>query len=188
MPRYLYLCRHGQSIWNAQGILQGQLNCNLSKLGKQQAMNLAAQAQSWNIQYLFHSSLTRAQQTAQICAEKLNLVPQSIAGTQERNFGSWQGKTTSDLSEYQHFRQQCYNNIHAKPNAQSESTQDVRVRMQSALKTITQTISGNVMLISHGDAIDCLLSLWTSPVQLGNGQHIRLTQQGHNFTWREQVE
>lgn len=192
-PQFLYLCRHGQSQWNAQGILQGQLNCDLSELGQQQAADLASQAQSWNIQHLFHSNLTRAQQTAQVCAEQLNLVPQSITGTQERNFGSWQGKTTSDLSEYQHFREQCYNNIHAKPNAQSESSQEVRIRMQTALndialKTIAETTTGNVMLISHGDAIDCLLSLWTSPVQLRNCQHVRLILKDHNFVWSAQID
>ncbi|MGJ8680729.1 histidine phosphatase family protein [Paraglaciecola sp.] len=188
MPRYVYLCRHGQSQWNAKGILQGQLDCKLSDTGLQQAAGLAGQAQSWHVQHLFHSGLTRAQQTAQICAEQLNLVPQSIAGTQERNFGNWQGKTTSDLSEYQHFRQQCYSKIHSKPNAQSESTLDVRVRMQGALKAIAEVTTGNVMLISHGDAIDCLLSLWTSPVQLGNCQYVRLTFQAHNFVWSEQID
>lgn len=187
-PRYLYLCRHGQSQWNAKGILQGQLNCSLSELGLQQAANLAAEAQSWYIQHIFHSDLTRAQQTAQICAKQLNLAPQSITGAQERNFGSWQGQAITHLSEYQRFRQECYNNLHAKPNAQSESTQEVRVRMQSAVKTISEAATGNVMLISHGDAIDCLLSLWTSPTQLKNCQHVRLTLKNHNFVWSEQIE
>jgi probable phosphoglycerate mutase len=180
---YLYLCRHGQSQFNAQGILQGQLESALTDLGRQQAFELAHNAKQWNITQIFSSHLGRAKHTAQICGEVLQLQTQQLAGVEERHFGRWQGQGIKHISSFSDFQTHCYSQPTLKPNETAESTGEVRTRMSSALTMLaTSNTQGNILLISHGDAIDCLLTLWAKPHKLCNGQGIKLVKTVGSFT------
>ncbi|MBN26113.1 MAG: histidine phosphatase [Alteromonadaceae bacterium] len=210
-----YLCRHGQSEFNALGLLQGHLESPLSPLGITQAESLALKAQQWEIDHIVSSHLGRAQQTAHICAEFLNkavhhlqlIKPQSTADLAERHLGAWQGKAVAQLAEFHQFSTLCYQQTHLTPpnslervnsleriNSQekSESTDTVRQRMQNALRDIAQmtelhTRSSsselNVLVISHGDALACLMSQFTQPVLLKNTQGMLLTYQNGRLEW-----
>lgn len=215
-----YLCRHGQSEYNAMGLLQGHLESPLSPLGITQAQTLALKAKLWEIGHIVSSHLGRAQQTAHICAEFLNkeihhsqrIEPQSTADLAERHLGDWQGKAFAQLAGFHQFNSLCYqqtnltppnslepNDSHERANSlecgnsqgKSESTAVVRQRMQNALCYIAQTngvkarSSGelNVLVISHGDAIACLMSQFIQPVLLKNTQGILLTYQNDTLEW-----
>ncbi|MBU3018432.1 histidine phosphatase family protein [Paraglaciecola agarilytica] len=234
-----YLCRHGQSEFNALGLLQGHLESPLSPLGITQAESLALKAKQWEIDHIVSSHLGRAQQTAHICAEFLNkavhhlqlITPQSTADLAERHLGAWQGKAVAQLAEFHQFSTLCYQQTHLtppdsfeqgnslerinslerdnslKPDEQrehinspertksqekSESTDTVRQRMQNALRDIAQmtelhTRSSsselNVLVISHGDALACLMSQFTQPVLLKNTQGMLLTYQNGTLEW-----
>ncbi|MGY8899829.1 MAG: histidine phosphatase family protein [Paraglaciecola sp.] len=240
-----YLCRHGQSEFNALGLLQGHLESPLSPLGITQAESLALKAKQWGVDHIVSSHLGRAQQTARICAEFLNkevhhlqlITPQSTADLAERHLGAWQGKAVAQLAEFHQFNTLCYQQTHLTPpnslerdeqrerinslerdeqrervnslepdekrerinsleriNSQekSESTDTVRQRMQNALRDIAQmtelhTRSSsselNVLVISHGDALACLMSQFTQPVLLKNTQGMLLTYQNGTLEW-----
>jgi probable phosphoglycerate mutase len=222
-----YLCRHGQSEFNALGVLQGHLESPLSPLGITQAESLALKAQQWGVNHIVSSHLGRAQQTAHICAEFINkavlhlqlIKPQSTADLAERHLGAWQGKAVAQLAEFHQFNTLCYQQTHLTPpnslervnslepdekrervnsleriNSQekSESTDTVRQRMQNALRDIAQTTElhtrfssseVNVLVISHGDALACLMSQFTQPVLLKNTQGMLLTYQNGRLEW-----
>jgi broad specificity phosphatase PhoE len=252
-----YLCRHGQSEFNALGVLQGHLESPLSSLGITQAESLALKAQQWEIDHIVSSHLGRAQQTAHICAEFLNkavlhsqlITPQSSADLAERHLGAWQGKAGAQLAEFHQFNTLCYQQTHLTPpnslerdekrervnslerdeqrervnslepdeqrerinslerdeqrerinsleriksQEKSESTDTVRQRMQNALRDIAQTTELhtrfssselNVLVISHGDALACLMSQFTQPVLLKNTQGMLLTYQNGRLEW-----
>ncbi|GAC10880.1 histidine phosphatase family protein [Paraglaciecola chathamensis] len=234
-----YLCRHGQSEFNALGLLQGHLESPLSSWGITQAESLALKAKQWEIDHIVSSHLGRAQQTAHICAEFINkavhhlqlITPQSTADLAERHLGAWQGKAVAQLAEFHQFNTLCYQQTHLTPpnslepdekrervnslerdeqrerlnslepdekreriNSQekSESTDTVRQRMQNALRDIAQmtelhTRSSsselNVLVISHGDALACLMSQFTQPVLLKNTQGMLLTYQNGTLEW-----
>lgn len=216
-----YLCRHGQSEFNALGLLQGHLESPLSPLGITQAESLALKAKQWGVDHIVSSHLGRAQQTAHICAEFLNkavlhlqlITPQSTADLAERHLGAWQGKAVAQLAEFHQFNTLCYQQTHLTPpnslepdkkresinsleriNSQekSESTDTVRQRMQNALRDIAQmtelhtrssSSEVNVLVISHGDALACLMSQFTQPVLLKNTQGMLLTYQNGTLEW-----
>jgi probable phosphoglycerate mutase len=184
---YLYLCRHGQSDYNAKGLLQGQLDNPLTALGKEQAALLACRAKEWDISTLISSPLGRAKQTADICAQTLNLNVAVQIGFEERHYGQWQGSPICQLDEFEHFKQRCYLQPDLIPCMGAESTETVRNRMTRQLKLLSQKhITGNILLISHGDAIDCLLSMCTTPKTITNGQHLRFVKMADNFVWDQQ--
>ena len=68
-----YLARHGQTEWNIEGRIQGQLDSPLTALGKQQALLLAEQCKMLSITSLLTSPLGRALATAELCAKALAL-------------------------------------------------------------------------------------------------------------------
>lgn len=165
-------------------MLQGQLDNPLTALGKEQATRLATRAREWNISTIVSSHLSRAQQTAEICAQSLNLTAASQRGFEERHYGDWQGVPISQLHSYEHFKLKCYSQTDWVPCSGAESTTTVRNRMVRQLKALAQThLKGNILLISHGDAIDCLLSMWTTPKTMTNCQHIRLIKVVNDFVW-----
>ncbi|WP_339725713.1 histidine phosphatase family protein [uncultured Paraglaciecola sp.] len=178
----MYLCRHGQSHYNAQGKLQGQLESPLTCLGKTQAKQLAISAKSWGITHIISSSLSRAQQTAQICGQLLEVPVAIQTGLEERHYGHWQGSSISQLPDFEEFKQHCYSHLDLAPCAGAESTAQVRTRMEKQLSVLAQAPStGNLLVISHGDAIDCLITSWSAPRHMKNSQHLRLIKEANNF-------
>lgn len=182
----MYLCRHGQSFYNAQGKLQGQLESPLTSLGKEQAAHLALEAKKWGIRHVISSPLGRAQQTANICAQTLNLSVAVKTGFEERHYGHWQGSPINQLPDFEQFKKYCYLQLDWTPCDNAESTAQVRDRMLKQLSFLCQHTDGNILLISHGDAIDCLLSIWTTPRNITNSQHLRLVKVANSFVLDEQ--
>lgn len=95
----LWLVRHGQSIWNATGRVQGQSGEGLSALGHRQA----AAAATWLSATLddgrvISSDLSRAHETATPIAAALGVDVQLDADVRERCFGSWEGHTPQELA------------------------------------------------------------------------------------------
>lgn len=95
MSRVL-LVRHGQSVWNAEGRWQGQLDPPLSDLGAAQAK--AAAAHLDGVVAVATSDLQRARRTADILADELGIGPAVVElGLRERNAGAWEGLTRDEI-------------------------------------------------------------------------------------------
>jgi broad specificity phosphatase PhoE len=69
----LLLIRHGQSVANTEGRLQGQFDSPLTDLGRDQAQALARRLvrEGWTISTVYASDLSRAAETAGILAAEL---------------------------------------------------------------------------------------------------------------------
>lgn len=61
----IYLVRHGETDYNRFGIIQGQLDTNLSELGVEQAKQVGNHLKNVKFDYVFSSDLNRASNTAQ---------------------------------------------------------------------------------------------------------------------------
>jgi 2,3-bisphosphoglycerate-dependent phosphoglycerate mutase len=69
----LYLIRHGESTYNAQGRIQGRSDCDLSDHGRRQAQAMARRMADAPIEAVYASPLRRATQTAEFLASALGL-------------------------------------------------------------------------------------------------------------------
>ena len=56
----LVAIRHGETVWNTQGLQQGQLNSDLTDLGRAQARALADRLTGGQFDSLYSSDLGRA--------------------------------------------------------------------------------------------------------------------------------
>lgn len=148
-----YLARHGQTEWNVERRIQGQLDSLLTYEGKIQASQLAVQCSTLNITQILTSPLGRAVQTAAICAETLNLVVKTVPGFEERHFGLWQGKLVSEVNIEENYNEITSLITDCKPG-QGESAKELLRRFEKTLIAELQAAHHETYLIvSHGDII-----------------------------------
>lgn len=100
----IYLLRHGETDWNTAGRLQGHVDIPLNQNGIQQIECVASTLAELNpcIDIIISSPLLRAQKSAEIVAEKLNLKKNDIVTEPlfiERGFGIGEGMIWKEANE-----------------------------------------------------------------------------------------
>ena len=69
----IYIVRHGQDEDNANGLLNGHRDKELTALGRQQAKVIAGKLKGDGIDVIYTSPLKRAYETAEIIAKELQI-------------------------------------------------------------------------------------------------------------------
>lgn len=161
----LFLLRHGQSTWNAEGRCQGQSLAagGLSADGRAQALataeelakKLAAGAQPV-AQAILASDLLRARQTAQIIAEVLDLPVQLDAGLREQSLGQLEGKLyTARFGDgtVQEAIDELWRDPFRRPPG-GESVADLYNRVQTTLIRLAKLHPGQILVVAtHGGVV-----------------------------------
>jgi glucosyl-3-phosphoglycerate phosphatase len=93
----LVLWRHGETEWNADRRMQGQLDAELSDIGIEQARRAAPIIAGFVPQVLLTSDLRRASDTAAVLAEQTALPLKTDERLRETHLGEWQGLTHEDV-------------------------------------------------------------------------------------------
>jgi len=91
----LWLIRHGETAWNAEGRIQGSVDLPLSPGGVRQAERLAARLANTHFDAAFASDLARARQTGEIALPGTDL--RLDRRLRELDYGVFEGKTWSEL-------------------------------------------------------------------------------------------
>lgn len=97
----LYLARHGETVDNANQILQGQTQGMLNEKGQEQAENLAKSLDGIQIDAVIASDLKRAVDTAEVIAKRRSLPLITTPLLRERDWGSFTGRFIPDLKDVQ---------------------------------------------------------------------------------------
>lgn len=159
MQTRIYLARHGETLWNKTQRLQGQLDSNLTPLGRVQSSKIADRLATKNISVIISSPLGRALQTAAICQKKLNVTHLTSSNLMERDLGIWQGKEVKTLKVMPEY-DELLNQVTTLNIKNSESALACGQRIFQALKQVAQEYLGqNLLVIFHGEALRCLLFL-----------------------------
>ncbi|MFQ6739237.1 MAG: histidine phosphatase family protein, partial [Alphaproteobacteria bacterium] len=87
----IYIFRHGQTDYNAEKRVMGQLDIQLNKIGINQANELADKMSNKSIQAIYSSPLSRALETAKIVSNKTGAKIITDNALMERNNGKLQG-------------------------------------------------------------------------------------------------
>ncbi len=91
-----YILRHGTSVWNVEGILQGRLDSPLTPTGIAEAQAMGKFLRG-KVDVILSSPLGRARQTADIIAEITGKRIEVITEFAEMDFGFFQGKSKDDI-------------------------------------------------------------------------------------------
>src|ERR1043166_10075988 len=93
----ILLIRHGETLWNQQGRMQGQNDSPLTTTGLEQARKLARRLKHVEFTTLYSSDLGRAHQTARCIADETGHEVLADAGLRERSFGIFEGLTNTEI-------------------------------------------------------------------------------------------
>ncbi|WP_154716546.1 histidine phosphatase family protein [Sterolibacterium denitrificans] len=151
----LCIARHGETDWNAAGILQGWSDVPLNAAGRAQAQRLAADFSACGFVAVWSSPLLRALETASIIADRLGLPPPRCHdGLKERHFGIIQGVPKIELAELNPLLlQQILKRNPAAEFVDGESMDEFADRVLAALGEIAAQ-PGPLLVITHGWVLD----------------------------------
>jgi broad specificity phosphatase PhoE len=166
----LYLARHGQSEWNNQSRVTGQLNPGLSPKGKQQSEALARCLQDEDLAAIYTSVLQRTIDTAQPTAAQKQLPIASLPALNEMNLGVLQGRFRDERDpEAQAIWTQWQADMWRYQVPDAERFDDLTQRVSRALEDILQQHAGRrILIVGHratnrvvmGKLLDWPLERW----------------------------
>lgn len=150
--------RHGETAWNRETRIQGQLDIPLSPLGAAQARRLAQALDGQGVEVIYASDLARARQTADAVAQQLGLAVQLEPGLRERGFGLFEGLTWAEIETRWPAESERWRRRDPQFAAQGgESLQDFYARAVGAVEALASRHPGQtVLIVAHGGVLDCL--------------------------------
>jgi len=151
--------RHGETAWNVDTRIQGQLDIPLNATGLWQASQLARALADEPIAAIYASDLQRAFETARAVAEVHALPLQPTPGLRERAFGSFEGLTFADIearlpeqARLWRIREPAF-----RPGESGESLLQFRERVTSAVHAVAERHVGEqIVMVGHGGVMDVL--------------------------------
>ena len=151
--------RHGETAWNVDTRVQGQLDIPLNETGRWQAQRLArALAAREPIDAIYTSDLLRAWETARAVSESTGAPLFTEEGLRERGFGVFQGKTFTEIEARlpeEALRWRKRDPLWAPEGG--ESLTDMRTRVGQTLAMLAARHLGEqIVLVAHGGVMDLL--------------------------------
>jgi len=150
--------RHGETAWNVDTRIQGQLDIGLNETGRQQARRVAQALTGEPIQAIYSSDLSRAWDTARSIADATGQTLQAHAGLRERGFGVFQGKTFAEIEAAWPDQARRWRKRDPQWAPQGgESLLDVRERItRTAAELAARHLGEQIVLVAHGGVMDAL--------------------------------
>lgn len=163
MKQTLLFIRHGQTTWNVEHLLPGQIEgVALNDTGKQQAAKLADALAAIPISAIISSPLERARDTAEIIVQGRGLTVQLEADLMDTNIGRWTGKKYDELAKDDP-EWKAY--VH-DPSVAPEGVETFPQVQQRALAAIERWSKKEVSgaypaFVAHADVVKLLLAHYT---------------------------
>ena len=153
------LVRHGQSTWNREHRIQGQLDPPLSTEGRRQAQMVGRRLAGRRIAGFYASDLKRAWETAKAIGATIGLDPEPAPGLREIYLGEWEGLRTEELAVR---FPQAWARWNQEPDWDvvpgGEGAEVFEARVATALDAIFERHAhGDVVVVTHGGVIQVAL-------------------------------
>lgn len=150
------LVRHGETDWNAEKRVQGQIDIDLNAAGEAQARALAGALREHRFAAAYSSDLARAWRTAQIAVAEMNLTVSPAPTLRERHFGVLQGLTAAEAGVVNPSAHRHHLARHPDYDYETgESLNRFAGRVLAALAALAARHPGEAILaFTHGGVLD----------------------------------
>jgi probable phosphoglycerate mutase len=155
----LYLVRHGQTLWNLEGRLQGWKDSSLTNHGINQAKKAKKALEHIQFDALYSSDRGRTLQTATIITDDEKKIRKS-SGLREMSFGEWEGQLIEDVKDkYSENYWALFNAADKYISIGGEDYQSLKNRVIPEINKIIEENQGeNILIVSHALTIKTILS------------------------------
>lgn len=159
-PQSTRLCivRHGETAWNAEHRVQGQLDVPLNAIGQAQALAASKILVRETFDAIYSSDLSRAQQTAAPTASALGMKVVLERELRERHYGIFERLTYAEVKEK---FPEDYARFEARDPEfafrTGERLKDFHARSIAVLSAIADAHRGkSILVFTHGGVLDML--------------------------------
>ncbi|MGW9156223.1 histidine phosphatase family protein [Microbacterium sp. NPDC055665] len=150
VPERLLLARHGQTVWNVEHRLQGQLDSPLTDEGIAQAHAIADRIGHVGVLTVCSSPLGRALRTAVIIADRLGAEVIEVPELADLHHGALAGMTWDEIdAEFPTAREERAANRYGWAFPGGESYAQARSRARKALSSCGWASEGTPLVVSH---------------------------------------
>jgi probable phosphoglycerate mutase len=183
--------RHGETAWNVDGRIQGQLDVPLNEMGRWQVHRLALAVADEDIAAIYSSDLLRALETAQAVGRGSGDAIVTDAGLRERGFGVFEGLSYAEINARWPEMGERWRRRDPEFGAPGGETlnQFYERSVATATRLAAQHPGQTIALVSHGGVMDCLYRAASRVAldaprswQLGNAAINRLLYTPQGFT------
>lgn len=152
----LWVFRHGETSWNAEGRVQGQTDIPLSEVGHAQARAVAELLAGRRFAALYSSDLQRVTQTAQPAAAALGLEVRTDPQLRERHYGMFETLTYAEAKirfpeAYARFRAH-------DPEFDFDGGEGLRAFFERSVASLggiaSRHAGADVLVFTHGGVLD----------------------------------
>lgn len=149
---HVYLIRHGKTVWNKSGRIQGRTDVELSDEGRAEAEKVAAALAGVTFEAAYSSDLRRCTETAEIILRGRDVPLVTTDALREEDFGEWAGLTYPEIA--QRWPEQCEererDRLGSRPEG-GESLGELQARVVAKMDEIAARYArGNVLVVTHG--------------------------------------
>lgn len=165
MTKDIYLIRHGETEFNALGMVQGRgINSDLNDIGRAQAQAFYKKYKDVPFDKVYTSTLKRTHQTVKGFIDS-GLPWEELAGLDELAWGELEGKpaTENSIGAFRSLTEKWQAGDYSAKVEGGESPAEVELRLKDAMDVIISDVEEHTILICmHGRAMRLLLCLMTN--------------------------
>lgn len=181
MTTRLCIVRHGETAWNAEHRVQGQLDVPLNAVGHAQARAAAKVLAQERFDVAYSSDLSRARQTAAPTVERLSLDLRLDEDLRERHYGIFERLTYAEVKvrfpeDYARFEARDPEYAFRS----GESLRDFSARSIAVLsRIVARHENQNILVFTHGGVLDKLYRFITG-LPISAERHFGIPNAGLN--------
>ena len=151
----LYLVRHAETAWNAEGRIQGYTDTPLSETGRRQAETLRERLARVQFHRALTSDLTRSADTARAILEGRSVPLALTPELREMSYGEWETRSWRDIQAS--FPEQMARIYQRDPDFAPPKGESMRDLMQRTARFLAAQDftrpDENVLLVAHGGTL-----------------------------------
>ena len=186
----LALLRHGKTMWNEEGRIQGRQDSPLSTKGRKQVHEWGQFLQNYSIDQIIASDLGRVQETVAILRQYCKTAPvEWNPELREQAWGKWEGKTFREL-KMKH-PEELAAQIRAGWNFCPPGGESRKEVLQRALIVINETLQQfpgkRILIVSHEGIVKSLIYHLAGRAFLPEEKKLLQKRQLHLLVGREET-
>lgn len=153
----IILARHGQTVFNRDGFIQGRADSLLTYFGAPEVRRLPQLVEPERPTVIYASSLGRAAYTGSVYSQQLGIPIRFRPSIVELSCGIWEGMRRSEVKGWSNTIRESWDD---RP-PEGESYQDAEDRVNTFISEITsQKDHSTLLIVAHAGLNRVFLKLW----------------------------